>query len=178
MAADEDDLKDDEAGDGKPEPKLGGGRSKIVTILLWVAGAVVAVLMTVLISYLVAKKVKTEAFKEEQNIVIAPAPLPLSNYHFPDEFRVNTADTAESHYIQVSITLAYEGENKNLETELNARQSQMKHIINIILGGKTMDQLVTPLQKINLAEEIKSQINMILRDGKIVDVYFDQIVIS
>lgn len=169
-----DDDEIEESGGGS----LSTGRSKLVSILLWVAGAVVAILLTVLISYLVAKKVKTEAFKEEQNIVIAPPPPPLSNFHFQKEFRVNTADTNESHFIQVSITLAYEGEDKQLETELIQRQSQMMHIINIILGGKSMDELVTPLQKLNLAEEIKSQINMILRDGKIVDVYFEQLVIS
>ena len=54
----------------------------------------------------------------------------------------------------------------------------MVHIINIILGGKRKDELFTPLQKLNLGEEIKNQINMILRDGKISEVMFEQLVVS
>ena len=132
----------------------------------------------VLISYFIAKRVKTEAYKEDQNIVIAPAPPPLAIYRFQKEFRVNTADIDEPHFIQVSMTFGYETENKLLEAELIARQAQMMHIINIILGGKKKDELTTTLQKLNLAEEIKSQINMILRNGKIDEVYFEQLVIS
>ncbi|MDH5717865.1 MAG: flagellar basal body-associated FliL family protein [Spirochaetia bacterium] len=154
------------------------GRSKIVTILLWVAGAVVSLLLMVLISYLVASKVKQEAYREQQDIVIAPAPPPLASYPFSKEFRVNTADVDEPHFIQVSIAFGYDGENKKLETELVQRQTQMMHIINIILGGKRKEDLASPLQKLNLADEIKSQINMILSEGKIEEVYFKELVVS
>lgn len=174
----DDEILDDEDEDLDAVPSMGGGRSRIVTILLWVAGAIAAILLMVLISYFIAKKVKTEAYKEDQNIVIAPAPPPLAIYRFQKEFRVNTADIDEPHFIQVSMTFGYETENKALETELIARQAHMMHIINIILGGKKKDELTTTLQKLNLAEEIKSQINMILRNGKIDEVYFEQLVIS
>jgi len=176
--ADEEVLDDEMEDDGLEDTGLGGGKSKLVTMLLWVAGAIVGILLMVLIAYMIAKKVKNDQYKEEQSIVIAPAPKPLATYSFPKEFRVNTADVDEAHFIQLSLTFGFKEDNKELERELSQRQQQMMHIINIILGGKKKEDLATPLQKINLTEEIKSQINMILRDGKIEDVYFVEIVVS
>ena len=156
----------------------GGSRSKIVTILIWVVGSIAAIVLMMLIAYLMAKKVKTDSYKEEQNIVIAPSPPPLMTYRFPKQFRVNTADVDSAHFIQMALALGYESENKMLDAELVQRQTQMQHIINIILGGKKKEELTTVLQKLNLAEEIKSQINMILGEGKIEEVYFEELVIS
>lgn len=175
---DEENEQDEDLLAGTPIAAGGGGRSKLITILLWVAGSIVAVVLMVLISYLIAKKVKTDAYREEQNIVIAPAPPPLGTYHFQKEFRVNTADTDESHFVQLTLSFGYDTENKLLELELGQRQAQMMHIINIILGGKKKEDLMTPIQKLNLAEEIKSQINMIFSQGKIEEVYFEELIIS
>ena len=154
------------------------GRSKIVTILIWVVGSITAIVLMMLISYLMAKKVKTDSYKEEQNIVIAPSPPPLMTYRFPKEFRVNTADIDDPHFIQMKLAFGYQEENKALDTELIHRQAQMQHVINIILGGKKKEEIITVLQKLNLAEEIKSQINMILSEGKIEEVYFEELVVS
>lgn len=178
--AEEEDIIDEELEDDDDfgGPGVGSGRSKIVTILLWVAGGTALILLMFAISFLVANKVRTESYKEEQNIVIAPAPPPMQTFKFQKEFRVNTADTDESHFIQMSLTFGYRGENKELESELIARQSQMMHIINILLGGKKKEDLATQTDKLNLEEEIKSQINMILREGQIDDVYFEELVVS
>lgn len=173
---DEDKDADEDLLAGAPIPSA--GRSKLITILLWVAGSIVAIALMVLISYLIAKKVKTDTYREEQNIVIAPAPPPLGTFHFQKEFRVNTADTDESHFVQLTLSFGYDTENKLLEMELGQRQAQMMHIINIILGGKKKEDLMTPMQKLNLAEEIKSQINMIFSQGKIEEVYFEELIIS
>jgi len=170
-----DDEQDEDLLAGAP---IAGGRSRLVSILLWVAGAIVAILLMVLISYLIAKKVKSDAYREEQNIVIAPAPPPLGTYRFQKEFRVNTADTDESHFIQLTLSFGYDVTNKQLESELIQRQAQMMHIINIILGGKKKEGLMTPMQKLNLAEEIKSQVNMIISKGKIQEVYFEELIVS
>ena len=177
MADDEvfDDDQDDEVLAGAPGTS---GRSKLVTILIWVAVGIISVVLMVLVAYIMAKKVRTDAYKEDQNIVIAPPPEPLTPFTFPEEFRVNTADTDEPHFIQLKLALGYEGENVKLQTELINRQSQMKHIINIILGGKKKEDLATPLQKLNLAEEIKSQLNMILSSGKVQEVFFLELVVS
>ena len=174
--AEEETLEEEleEAGALPEAPK----RPFYITLLMWIGGGIAAILLIALISYFVAKYVKTEAYKEEAHIILAPAPPPLATFRFNKEFRVNTADVEEPHFIQVSISLGYDPENKKLEIELNQRRTQMMHIINIILGGKKKEDLVTPLQKLNLAEEIKSQLNMILREGKIEEVYFEELIVS
>ncbi len=175
---DDEDVQEDSEEEALAGAPVSGGRSKLITILMWVVGVIIGVLLMFVISYLVAKKVKSDAFKEEQNIVIAPAPPPLGTFAFAKEFRVNTSDVDEAHYIQMTLAFGFKIDNKALEKELFDRQTQMMHIINIILGGKKKEELQTPLQKLNLAEEIKSQINMILSEGKIEEVYFQEIVIS
>ena len=99
----DDELLDDEEQEEEVMAGAVTGRSKIVTILLWVAGGIASLLLMVLISYLVAGRVKQEAYRETQDIVIAPAPPPLAAFPFKKEFRVNTADTDEPHFIQVAI---------------------------------------------------------------------------
>ena len=154
------------------------GSSKLISILLWVAGGLGAIILMIIISYFMAKKVKTDAYQEEQNVVIAPAPPPLATFKFSKEFRVNTADVDEPHFIQMSLAFGYDINNKLLESELIQRQVQMKHIVNIILGGKKKEDITTTLQKLNLAEEIKSQMNIILSEGKVEEVYFEELVVS
>lgn len=176
--ADAEDLDQDEGGEQVAAP-VGGGRSRIVTILIWVVAGLIALALMFVIAVMVAKYYKNADFQETESITIAPPSAPPSIFKIQHEFRVNTADTDEAHYAQAVITLGYEGEiNKQLDAELAKRLPQIIHIINIILGGKRKDELFTPLQKLNLGEEIKNQINMILRDGKISEVMFEQLVVS
>lgn len=172
----EDDEDEEEEGFGQAAPP--SGRSKIITILLWVAGAIFAIVLMILISYIMAKRVKTEAYKEGQNIVIAPAPPPWATYRFQKEIRVNTADIGEPHYIQASIAFGYDGDNKGLATELGQREVQLRHIVIMILSGKKKEDLSTVVQKNNLQDEIKSLINNTLTEGKIDEVFFEELVLS
>ncbi len=177
--ADAEDLDQEEGGEESSAAPISSGRSRIVTILIWVVAGLIALALMFVISVMVAKYYKNADFQETESITIAPPSAPPAIFKIQHEFRVNTADTDEAHYAQATITLAYEGElNKMLDAELAKRIPQVIHIINIILGGKRKDELFTPLQKLNLGEEIKNQINMILRDGKISEVLFEQLVVS
>lgn len=177
--ADAEDLDQEDGGEESVAAPMGGGRSRIVTILIWVVAGLIALALMFVISVMVAKYYKNADFQETESITIAPPSAPPAIFKIAHEFRVNTADTDEAHYAQAVITLGYEGElNKQLDAELAKRLPQVIHIINIILGGKRKDELFTPLQKLNLGEEIKNQINMILRDGKISEVMFEQLVVS
>ncbi|MBS0617069.1 MAG: flagellar basal body-associated FliL family protein [Spirochaetes bacterium] len=174
-----DEELDQDEGEASAAPPVAAGRSRIVTILIWVVAGLIALALMFVISVMVAKYYKNADFQETESITIAPPSAPPAIFKITHEFRVNTADTDEAHYAQATITLGYEGElNKQLDAELGKRLPQMIHIINIILGGKRRDELFTPLQKLNLGEEIKNQINMILRDGKISEVMFEQLVVS
>ena len=52
----------------------------------------------------------------------------------------------------------------------------MMHINNIVWWKRK--KILYSSAKAELAEEIKSQVNMVLRDGKIIEVYFEELVVS
>ena len=99
-----------------------------------------AVLICACGEYMTAKKVRTEAYEDQKNIVIKPAPGPLLNFNFNKEFRVNTADVDSPHLIQMSLSLGYKQKYKKLGKELSARRMQMINIIEIILSGKKKNE--------------------------------------
>lgn len=153
-------------------------RSKLIVFLLGLTGLFVLIILMMLITYLMVTRLRAEQYREVQNIILAPAPPPLATFTFPKEFRVNTADTDKSHFFQVVLHLAFDTSSSNLEIELSQRQSQLMHVINIILSSKKKSDLSSILKRLNLAEEIKSQINLILSNGQIKDIYFSEFIIS
>ncbi|MES0488791.1 MAG: flagellar basal body-associated FliL family protein [Leptospirales bacterium] len=176
--ADEELLDEDQDEDLLSGAPIAGGRSKLVGILLWAVGILVAIALMFVIAYFVSENSKSNDYRETQSIVIAPAPAPWGIYRFQKEFRVNTADTDEAHFIQMTLSFGFDSNNKQLENELIQRTAQMMHIINIVLGGKKKEELITSMQKQNLADEVKSMINMILSKGKIEAVYFEELIVS
>ena len=133
---------------------------------------ILGVFLMFIISYFVAKNVKLTKYQQQENITIAPPPPPLATFSFPKEFKVNTADVEGQYFVKLDLQLAYDTKDISLAEELSSRQGQMTHIINIILGSKKREELVSLNQKIDLAEEIKIQLNLILSKGKIKEVYF------
>jgi flagellar protein FliL len=161
-----------------PQAETGGRRfeaSKIVKILLYVAGGVLLIVLVTGISWLVARYVQESSYQKRQDIVAAPPPAPLSSYELPD-FSKTTSD-AEPHFIKMKISLAYEP-NMELNNELVQRRDQIQHIVNIILQGKKYEDLDAVSDTIELAEEIKAHVNVILISGKIKEVYFKELVVN
>jgi flagellar protein FliL len=161
-----------------PQEEPAGRRfeaSKLVKILLYVAGAVLLVVLVTGISWLVARYVQESSYQKRQDIVAAPPPAPLAGFELPD-FSKTTAD-AEPHFIKMKITLAYET-NMELNNELVQRRDQIQHIVNIILQGKKYEDLDEVSDTIALAEEIKAHVNVILISGKIKEVYFKELVVN
>jgi flagellar protein FliL len=149
--------------------------SKIIKILFYIIGAIILLLLVIGISYVVAKNVQERKYAGEQSIVIAPPPPPLSHYDIPT-FSITTKDP-EPHFIKLTISLGYT-ENLEFSSELGNRLPQLQHIINILLGGKSFEELNSIEDKINLSEEIKAHLNTVLSTGKITEVYFKEIIIN
>jgi flagellar FliL protein len=161
-----------------PQEEPGGRRfeaSKLVKILLYVAGGVLLIVLVTGISWLVARYVQESSYQKRQDIVAAPPPAPLAGFELPD-FSKTTAD-AEPHFIKMKITLAYES-NMELNNELVQRRDQIQHVVNIILQGKKYEDLDEVSDTIALAEEIKAHVNVILINGKIKEVYFKELVVN
>lgn len=174
---------DAEEGGGEGETKAAaedagaGGKaaSRIVKILIYVVGGILAVFLIIGISYLVSKYVQERSYQKEQDIVVAPPPPPLAHYDLPT-FQTTTSDE-EAHFAKVTISLAFE-DNPELLNELISRTVQMQHLINIILRGKRFEELNSVEDSVALAEEIKAHVNVILIAGKIKEVYFKEIVVN
>jgi len=180
MAGEEEAIEEEggEEGGEALAPSASSGLNKIVKILIYVALGVVGVVLMSVIAYYVARFAAAQQYKEVSSIAIIKPPPPTESFNFPDDFRVNTADQGEPHFIKLKISLGYEKGNVALAAELGDRIHQLRDIINLILAGKTKDQLSTIQQQLELREEIKASINHILSEGKVTNIYFDEFIVN
>ena len=167
-------VEDDETQEVE-EVAVSASPSKIIKILFYAVGAILLVFIVIGVSYLVTRHVQEKKYETEQGIVIAQPPPPLSHFDIPS-FSTTTTDD-EPHFAKLTVSLGYE-ESLELNAELVRRTVQIQHIINIVLGGKSYEELDSVEDKISLAEEIKAHINIILIAGKIKEVYFREILIN
>ena len=173
MGDEERDIVEDEP---KPaEPEGSSATSKIVKILLYVAGAIIVVVLMIGISYLVARNVQESMYEKSQDIVAAPPPEPLAVYELPP-FAKATADE-EPHFLKLTLSLGYDA-SPEMNNELIRRKDEMQHIINILLQGKKFEDLDSVSDSVTLAEEIKAHINIRLIAGKVKEVYFKEFVLN
>ncbi len=154
------------------------GTSPIIKWLLYIAGAIFGIIIVVVISMFVAQKTATSVFKQQKNIALVKAPPPLDVFRFTDEFRINTADVGESHFIKLKLSFGYDKGQAALGSELAERTPQMQNIINLIISRKTKEDLRTVVQQLDLREEIKAHINHILTNGKVKEVYFQEFIVN
>ncbi len=175
MGEDERDIVEEEQSGQEKEASGSTVTSKIVKILLYVAGGVIVIFLMLGISYLVSKYVQESRYQKSQDIIAAPPPEPLAVYSLP-AISKTTAD-AEPHFVKMQISLAYTADPL-LNTELVNRKDEIQHIVNIILQGKTYEELRSVSGSITLAEEIKAHINMRLIAGKIKEIYFVEFVVN
>ena len=173
MGDDERDIVEEE--EKSQEPVGSTATSKIVKMLLYVAGGIIIVVLMIGISFLVSKSVQESKYQKSQDIIAAPPPEPLATYELP-VFAKTTAD-AEPHFIKMQISLAY-STDPILSTELVNRKDEIQHIVNILLQGKTYEELNSVSGAITLAEEIKAHINIRLINGKIKEIYFKEFVVN
>lgn len=175
MGDDDRDLVEEEGKGGEGEVVGTTGANKIVKILLYVAGGIVLVVLMIGISFLVSSRVQESRYEKSQDIIAAPPPEPLATYELP-AFSKATAD-AEPHFIKMTISLAYEA-SPVMSAELGNRKDEIQHIVNMLLQGKTIDELDEKSDMIELSEEIEAHINLRLINGKIKEVYFKEYLIN
>ena len=149
--------------------------SKIVKVMLYVVGSILLIFLMVGISFLVTKYVQEKKYEREQDIVVAPPPPPLAHFELPS-FNATTKD-AEPHFAKITVSLGYEA-NPEMGSELVQRTVQMQHIVNIILRSKSYEEMDSVEDIVNLSEEIKAHVNVILIAGKIKEVYFREFVVN
>lgn len=176
--ADTEDQEDEQGGGEAFEATASSGLSKLVKILIYVALGVVGVVLMSVISYYVALTASAQQYKEVASIAVVKPPPPTENFNFADDFRVNTADQGEPHFIKLRLSLGFDPSNAALSAELAQRSPQLRDIVNLILASRTKDELSTIQARLELREEIKASINHVLSEGKISDVYMQEFIVN
>ncbi|AOP35280.1 MULTISPECIES: flagellar basal body-associated FliL family protein [Leptospira] len=172
------DAEIDEEEGGLPAAEGGGGTSPIIKWLLYVAGAIFGIIIVAIIAMVVAKQTATSTFKQMKNVALVKPPPPLANYNFTEEFRINTSDKGEAHFVKMKLAFGIAKEDQTLSAELAERNAQMRDLINLIVGRKSKDELINIEDQLDLREEIKAQVNHILTEGKIQEVYFTEFIVN
>lgn len=160
----------------------GGERRKlfgpaVIKTLLYVAGALVIIIISGTVAYLVAQRVgrppETDKISPEQRKLEKPL-----WYFDMESFSVNTSDTDEPHFLKLTISLGYETGKVELQTELNQRRAQLRDIIITVVGAKRYVDLNTQDKREALKEEIKNRINDILINGQLKGIAFTEFVLT
>lgn len=96
---------------------------------------------------------------------------------FPlDLFTVNLLSESGRRYLKVEMNLELEGEE--LAHELDTKVPLLRDIIIRILSSKSLEEISTVKGKETLKEQIISEINTRIKDGKIKNVYFVDFVVQ
>jgi flagellar FliL protein len=167
-------LDETEAGPYTEEEgkKISGGLLKILMI---VASILVGVILMVIISNIVFNIKSTGVSKQEEVLWapgVTPKKPPYQTLHI-DPLKLNLNDPTGTNpvFIQIELALAYEQNNIKLQTELLSRRFEIRDKIITLISSKTYEDINTPDKSQSLKKEIKNQVNTLLINGLIEDVY-------
>lgn len=87
-----------------------------------------------------------------------------------------TTNLAGSEYIKISFTI--QTDSKNAKEELDKRNFQAKNIIITQLSEMKGEELTSKVGKEKLQETIKKEINKIMQEGKVEQVYITSLILQ
>lgn len=90
-----------------------------------------------------------------------------------ETFVVNLAGSKGRRIVKVNMEIEISGEK--VQEEIEKRKAQIRDIIIFLLSSKTYEDISTREGKDQLREEIKDNVNAFLTKGKIVNVYFTEL---
>ncbi len=167
--ADKDKKEETEGEEPVPEKKKSSS-------LKWIIIAVIAVLVLGgggAGAYFFLVKSKPPATEKKQ----AEAAKPLVAVFWPmDPFIVNLIDNDGERYLKVVMQLEL-SDQPALE-ELNLLKPKIRDSILDLLSAKTFKEMIDPIGKQRLRDEIALRANGFLTKGKIIKVYFTEFVIQ
>lgn len=85
-------------------------------------------------------------------------------------------DTRRPHYLRININL--EVKDKLTAEAVRMRRAQMRDVVIMSLSEKTLEDLNRPGGKMNLRAEIFRQLDESISGGKLMNVYFSDLVIQ
>jgi len=134
-----------------------------------------------------AKTTKEASAHGDEKAAEAGAPTAVNEGHngsltevgimFPlDLFTVNLLSESGRRYLKVEMNLELEGEE--LAIELEKKKPVLRDVIIRILSSKSLEEISTAKGKETLKEQIVSELNTRVKDGKIKNVYFVDFVVQ
>jgi len=91
-------------------------------------------------------------------------------------FIINILDRDEVRYLKAAITL--EADSEAAALELQERQAQIRDAILLLVGNKTFDELRDLQGKMQLRAELIAQINTLMQQGQVKNIYFTDFVVQ
>lgn len=97
-----------------------------------------------------------------------------------DDFLVNLTDAETKRYVKAKVFVSYNKNNKSLEKELLLDRTKpiLKDATITILRSKKASDFATIASTEAVKKEIKEKINSRLTKGKIIEVYFPELIIQ
>ncbi|MBD3808928.1 MAG: flagellar basal body-associated protein FliL [Sulfuricurvum sp.] len=176
----------------KEETASDGGEKKKSNLLLIIIIAVLVLILIIgaIVAFLVigneepaassaALTQKEASVTPEQGEETAPRDSSLTEVGlmYPlDGFTVNLLSESGKRYLKVEMNLEIEGEE--LSPELDQKKPVFRDIIIRILSSKSLEEISTIKGKEKLKEQIVSELNIRLKDGKVKNVYFTDFVVQ
>jgi len=182
--ADEEGLSLEEVGAGgeeaAPEKKrVGFLPTFLIRLLKWVAiglGFVILGVTTTVVTFQLVSKGRSGANLPALSEEYRAAQEPLGYDDAIDEIRGVTSDEVPAIF-STKVSLGFDMNNKQLAFELTARHREIQNIIFLYLSQKTKDEL-KPDKYVAIQEELKNQINKVMKTGKIKAVVFRELVVA
>ncbi|MBU5591069.1 flagellar basal body-associated FliL family protein [Clostridium sp. MSJ-4] len=94
-----------------------------------------------------------------------------------DEFTVNLSDENGKKYLKVKVFVGYDKKNKKLEKELEPKKPIMRDaIVSVLRSKKSTDMTVKGTE--DLKKEILDRLNPLFNNGRITNVYFNDLLVQ
>jgi flagellar FliL protein len=159
-----------------PQRRLFG--PTMIRALLFIAVALVVIILSGTIAFVVARRVNRTPAMEKRSPELAEKRNPLESMTL-SPFSINTNDVDEPHFLRLVVVLGYEKDaSAEFKGELINRMVEFQDLIITIVGSKRFDQLNGEENRSRIKEEIKRQINSRLQNGEIEEVYFTEFTLT
>ena len=158
-----------------PGRKLFG--PSMVRMLVIVAGALIMIIISGTVAYIVSQRVGKPALTEKTSKEKVEKKEPYAYFDL-GEFSVNTSDTDEPHFVKINLQLGYKDPAPELQDELVKRRAQLRDITIDVIGSKKFDDLNTQDKRNELKKDLKENINDILQHGPIEAIAFTEFVLT
>ena len=89
-----------------------------------------------------------------------------------DDFVVNLADTEEQHYLKATVALEMPGTEEELKEQMKTITPQIRDAILMLMSRRHFRELQSTEGKKSLKEAIKKEVNRVLDDDIVSNVYF------